>query len=401
MTTVHFRLLDPVPADVREALRKHLYWVAPDITHVSITGSVPPEVTVTYQGALPAAELETALRRAAADMVAGASDFSTEMVASSNVTLEKPALTDPFPDLVDRRWVRQETPGAFAYSGVMADAIEALDRVLRRRMLALGASAVRLPSLVSPATLLTAGTLPGGAATSNYVFHLQEGLSTPGRLEAVCDGSKPEGILDLRTVPNSSASPEAVLTSAVCQPFYPVLAGTTLEEPVVVTGQAPCYRYESGATEGLRRLREFTVRELVYVGSEEEVLRTRDGLVKNAARLLEELLTLGEIRTASDPFFMDTFARMRMYQLAFKVKHEYVAVLPFDGSEVAIGSINYHGDHFGRAWRIRTANGEFAHSCCMGFGLERWAYTVFSQHGLDPYRWPAELRRMMEDSRDQ
>ena len=64
-------------------------------------------------------------------------------------------------------------------------------------------------------------------------------------------------------------------------------------------------------------------------------------------------------------------------------------------SPTAITSSNYHLDHFGVAFDIRTADGEVAHSSCVGFGLERIALALFKTHGMDPEAWPREVRSVL------
>ena len=65
-----------------------------------------------------------------------------------------------------------------------------------------------------------------------------------------------------------------------------------------------------------------------------------------------------------------------------------------DGTKkvLACGSINLHGNFFGHKFDISCAK-EPAHTGCVGLGIERWVLACFSQHGLDPYRWPAEIRK--------
>ena len=55
----------------------------------------------------------------------------------------------------------------------------------------------------------------------------------------------------------------------------------------------------------------------------------------------------------------------------------------------ALVSCNYHEDHFGHAFEIRQADGAWAHTACVGFGLERIALALFKWHGFDVARWPA------------
>jgi seryl-tRNA synthetase len=61
-------------------------------------------------------------------------------------------------------------------------------------------------------------------------------------------------------------------------------------------------------------------------------------------------------------------------------------------SPTAIASANYHLDHFGVPFAIRTADGEAAHSACIGFGLERITLALLRTHGLDPADWPTTVR---------
>jgi seryl-tRNA synthetase len=58
----------------------------------------------------------------------------------------------------------------------------------------------------------------------------------------------------------------------------------------------------------------------------------------------------------------------------------------------AIMSINYHQDHFGLEFGLRTSDGETAHTACFGFGLERITLALFRKHGVDIGRWPNHVR---------
>ncbi len=54
----------------------------------------------------------------------------------------------------------------------------------------------------------------------------------------------------------------------------------------------------------------------------------------------------------------------------------------------AIASSNYHQDHFGEIYEIKTAGGELAHTGCMALGEERVTLALFSAHGLTVADWP-------------
>lgn len=61
----------------------------------------------------------------------------------------------------------------------------------------------------------------------------------------------------------------------------------------------------------------------------------------------------------------------------------------------AIVSANCHRDHFGETFGLRTAEGDVAHSACVGFGMERIALALLRTHGLQPDNWPSAVQTAM------
>jgi seryl-tRNA synthetase len=103
------------------------------------------------------------------------------------------------------------------------------------------------------------------------------------------------------------------------------------------------------------------------------------------------------IESANDPFFATVSAARTFWQRAQEVKNEIM--LPIepraDGTpcSLACGSINLHGQFFGDRFGIAAADGGAATTGCVGLGIERWVLAAFSQHGFEPERWPAVVRR--------
>jgi seryl-tRNA synthetase len=179
----------------------------------------------------------------------------------------------------------------------------------------------------------------------------------------------------------------------MCYHVYNLKAGQTLPAAGAVYGLCGhCFRYEADNLGDLRRLWDFTLREVVFLGRREDVLARRDEAIARTARFLEAHELAGEIRTASDPFFAAPDALAKTYfQLSAETKYEVSLLLP--GSErLAVGSLNYHTDFFGRAFDVTVEGAGPMHSVCVGFGLERWVYAFVAQHGADPRRWPAPVR---------
>ena len=78
------------------------------------------------------------------------------------------------------------------------------------------------------------------------------------------------------------------------------------------------------------------------------------------------------------------------------LKYELVAPVASAEKLTAVASFNYHMDHFGLPFDIKTPDGEVAHSACMGFGLERVALALFKKHGFDIKKWSADVRKILE-----
>jgi seryl-tRNA synthetase len=168
-----------------------------------------------------------------------------------------------------------------------------------------------------------------------------------------------------------------VLPSAACYNVYLYLREAILDRPVYVTTTAACFRNEVQFV-GLERLWGFTMREIVCIGSREaarEHLASFKQRIADFAVRLELPLT---VEIASDPFYQPHDARAVLQKLA-PVKEEFVY-----GGRVAIASLNVHRNFFGERCAIRLADGTFAFTSCVAFGLERWLHAL-----LDKFDEPA------------
>jgi seryl-tRNA synthetase len=188
-------------------------------------------------------------------------------------------------------------------------------------------------------------------------------------------------------------TPEACLSPAVCYHVYHRTQGQTLPaEGIAYSVHGKCFRYESSNMRELTRLWDFTMRELVFLGTSEYVLEERERCVQIIGEFLDDLGLAAEIRTASDPFYIAPDASSKTYfQLTAETKYELSALLP-NKDRLAIGSLNYHTDFFGRAFDINVEGAGPAHSSCIGFGLERFVCAFLAQHGNNPANWPDEIR---------
>jgi seryl-tRNA synthetase len=225
--------------------------------------------------------------------------------------------------------------------------------------------------------------------TVTFACHLEPDASVINRFRARHEHKTTvdhEALADMGT-------PEACLSPAVCYHVYHRNQGLTLpSEGIAYCVRGKCFRYESSNMRELTRLWDFTMRELVFLGTRDYVLEERERCVEIIGEFLDELGLAAEIRTASDPFYIAPDASSKTYfQLTAETKYELSAVLPNE-DRLAIGSLNYHTDFFGRAFDIAVDGAGPAHSSCIGFGLERFVCAFIAQHGNDPKNWPESVR---------
>lgn len=182
----------------------------------------------------------------------------------------------------------------------------------------------------------------------------------------------------------------ANLCPAACHPLYPTLAGTLPEGGGRFDVSGWCYRHEPSVDPA--RMQAFRMHELVYVGDAAGASEHRDRWLELGVEILGSLGLEVETVVANDPFFGRVGRILADNQRAETLKYEIVTPISSVEHPTAIGSSNCHLDHFGEPFGIETADGEVAHSCCFGFGLDRITLALLRTHGLDPADWPPVAR---------
>lgn len=186
---------------------------------------------------------------------------------------------------------------------------------------------------------------------------------------------------------------EVTLTPACCYPVYPSLTGDLPEGGRTYETCNYCFRHEPSVDP--MRMQAFRQHEHIRIAAAEDVLDWRTLWLERAPELLSGLGLDVISDIANDPFFGRAGRLMKMSQREQQLKIEFLVNLYGDGHRTACSSINYHQEHFGHTFGIRTADGEDAHSSCIGFGLERCTVALFNQHGTDVAQWPSSVREQL------
>ncbi|MBI3949928.1 MAG: hypothetical protein HY314_05685 [Acidobacteria bacterium] len=283
--------------------------------------------------------------------------------------------------------------GQVALQGLPLRLFRYFDRVFEAFSHAWRVRTVLTPTLIPATVLAKCDYFRSFPHSVTFATHLYEDMAC---IDDFRSRHQERETLDERALADME-TPEACLAPAVCYHIYHM----NQDQTVPATGLAysacgKCFRYESSNMRDLRRLWDFTLREIVFLGTGEDVLRQRDRGIDMMAAFLDEHHLAGEIRTASDPFFIAPDAPAKTYfQLSAGTKYEVSLMLP-DGERLAVGSLNYHTDFFGRAFNVAVEGGGPMHSACIGFGLERWVYAFLSQQGEHPENWPSAVRQAPE-----
>ena len=193
--------------------------------------------------------------------------------------------------------------------------------------------------------------------------------------------------------------PGLCLNPAACFPCYPTLEGRRIgEDGAAFSWKGRVFRYKSRNLAGLDRLWEFNVRELV--------LRRQRG----ARRRLPPPRPAGDRRARRDvrprvpdrdrerPVLRHRLGRADL--LAARAggeerDHPADRARPGRGAARAGLRLDQPARQVLRRplRHRRRATASAAATGCVGLGIERWVLAAFSQHGFEPERWPAAVRR--------
>lgn len=186
---------------------------------------------------------------------------------------------------------------------------------------------------------------------------------------------------------------EVMLVPAACYPLYPASTGTLPEGGRIVDLRTYVFRHEPSIDPA--RMQTFRQREYVRLGTPEQALEHRNYWLKRAEGMLHAVGLDAKPVVANDPFFGRGGRVMAATQREQDLKYELVVPVATAEKPTAVVSTNYHMDHFGHAFDIKSSDGEVAHTACIGFGLERIALGLFRTHGFGPKSWPAEVKKVL------
>jgi len=281
--------------------------------------------------------------------------------------------------------------GIYGRGADFEDVVERLDALIVRRWRTKdGAEPVRFPPMMPRRDIEASG-------------YLHSFPQLAGTVHSFC-GDMGEHREMLRCIAvgedwtTNQKSVDLALTPAACYPVYPVIArrGPVPERGWLIDIASYCFRHEPSRDPA--RMQAFRMHEHVRIGTPEQILAFRTMWLERGREFAAELALPATVDLANDPFFGRSGEVLAANQRRQELKFELLIPILSAERPTACMSFNYHVDHFGQVWQMRTPDGAIAHSGCIGFGLERLTLALFRHHGLDVASWPEPVRRVLWDA---
>ncbi len=278
-------------------------------------------------------------------------------------------------------------PGLFVYGEPVSTLLRFLDHALLVRFAApFGAHEEVYPNCIPARSLSTAHHLGSFPEHLHFLTHLREDL------DLLDDFSRRAKAGSNTVVPNlDEVSPlQLVQNPSTCYHCYAARRDSSIEDDTAITATTRCHRFEAANHQQFGRLLEFTLREIIFLGSPGYARATREQCLQLIRQLAGDWRLYGELAPANDPFFSADFAAKANQQRRLAMKFEYRMTIPGEDKKLAVMSSNLHGPTFSKAFNIKQG-GRVINSGCLGFGMERLALAIIAQHGSDPVLWPPGL----------
>lgn len=277
-------------------------------------------------------------------------------------------------------------PGLYGLSGTFESIIEHFEALVTRAGAHHSAEVMRFPPILSRETY----------ASTDHIETMPQLL---GSVHSFDGDERAHGELVTKLHQGSDWSQsltatDVVMVPAACYPLYPTASGTLPPGGRTVDLRTFVFRHEP--SDDPARMQIFRQREYVRLGTPDIAEAHRDEWIERALEIHRSIgLEVSKV-VANDPFFGRGGRVMKATQREQHLKFEILCPIASSEAPTAITSSNYHLDHFGQAFDIRTSDGAVAHTSCVGFGLERIALALLRTHGMDPDDWPSEVRSVLE-----
>jgi seryl-tRNA synthetase len=373
----------PVPEPLAGELAKRVFYVSDAIVDFSLVRSEAGIVGVEVVAEAEGADLGRKLRFVVANDVLPQQLTDPKVLwrSAQPAALEE----DVFGRMLASGMAVEAGEGQVALAEPALGLMDDLDAAIREIAVAeLGAVEYRYPTLIPVSAMTRCGYLGSFPQQLMFVTRLHADLDsyTAFLEDAEASGDAAGLLAYCRDV-------DYCLPPTMCfHTYHQLRDGPLPAEALVVTSRGKSFRFEARYRRTLERLWDFTIREIVFLGSRDFVLGCRQRFLDASLALVERLGLTGRCEVANDAFFLKDSADHAWSQRFLELKYELRLNVDAE-TTIAVGSFNFHERFFADSFRIGSEGADHVHTACVGFGLERLTYAFLCHHGLDPARWPA------------
>lgn len=237
--------------------------------------------------------------------------------------------------------------------------MKSIDEIFRNKVVKQGAKEYFIPSMLEEEVLEKSG----------YFRSFPQHLTIPAFVKRECFD---QTVKNKKVTETQVGMQNIYLTPSACLGLYPMLEGKTINDEIF-TMNVNVYRYEEGRFDGKVRFWDYNVREVVFVGGNEFVNSKMGEFMDITKEISNEIGIPMSIMSATDMFYPTPENRIKKrFQSANDLKFEMISHV--DGKQVALGSFNYHNNHFSVPFHF-DQNGTTI-SACIGYGLQRWVAAI-------------------------
>ena len=388
MKNIYRIILDkPISSIHTEELEKRIYFISADINQFQLfkDGNTITSIEVSLLQGTDPLEIEEKIKSVINNEIVVQKVLPPRVVWTS----DKSSTTfqdDVFEKLLEREMVYEMGEGQICFGEKMISLMDRLDQIIRELTIShFGATEYRYPTLISTKALEKCGYFKSFPHFLMFVTRLHNDIDN---YREFLDEYKANNGIGSYLLPHCQ-NVDYCLPPTMCYHTYHQFQNTKHNESEnrVITSIGKSFRYESKYHRTLERLWDFSIREIVFMGSRDFVLESRHKFMEASFVLFKKLGLDGHCEVASDPFFCseDTAAKIfnqRMQELKYELRLKVA-----DNRTIAAASFNFHDHFFGEQFNIKRGDTEWMTTGCIGFGIERLAYAFICQHGLDEVHW--------------
>lgn len=220
----------------------------------------------------------------------------------------------------------------------------------------------------------------------HFLTHLRQDLEV---LDGFADRARQEGA-DIQPDTTELSAIQLVQNPSTCYHCYAAREDSDIGADGAVTATTKCHRFEAANHADFGRMLEFSLREVIFLGSPDYVRDCREQTLDRMEQMAKDWQLFGELLASNDPFFTSDFDTLAGHQRRMAMKFEYRASIPGAHKGLAVMSSNLHGATFSKSFNIKQQRRPI-NTGCLGFGIERLALSIMAQHGRDPLAWPEKL----------